>query len=81
MKMPIKRKRALSRNVTISPAAIARWQEIRLEGIDLQGDCGILFDDALSDALGIPTLLWLHEAADVFHALEAAIKSEGNQAS
>lgn len=78
--MPIKRKRALSRNVRISPAATTRWREIRPEGIDLQGDCGILFDDALADALGIPTLLWLWEAADAFHALEAAMANANDQA-
>jgi hypothetical protein len=69
--MPIKRKRPLSRAVIISPEAIARWREIRPEGIELQGDCAILFDDALADALGIPTLLWLWEAADAYHALES----------
>lgn len=71
--MPIKRKRALSRAVIISPEAIARWREIRPEGIDLQGDCGILFDDALADALNIPTLLWLHEAREAFDRLEVAM--------
>ena len=69
--MPIKRKRPLSRAVIISPDAIARWREIRPEGLELQGDCGILFDDALADALGMPTLLWLWEAADAYHALES----------
>jgi len=78
--MPIKRRRALSRTVTISPEAIARWREIRPDGIELQGNCGNLSDDSLADALGISTLLWLHEAADAFHALEAAIEREGNQA-
>ncbi len=71
--MPIKRKRALSRSITISPEALDRWREIRPEGIDLQGDCAILFDDALANALRIPTLLWLHEAREAFDRLEAAM--------
>lgn len=78
--MPIKRKRPLSRAVIISPEAIALWREIRPEGLELQGDCGILFDDALADALGIPTLLWLWEAADAYHALEAALANAPDQA-
>ena len=40
----------------------------------------ILFDDALADALGVQTLLWLWEAADIFHALEAALASAPDQA-
>ena len=71
--MPIKRKRALSRTVAISPEAIARWREIRPEGIDLQGDCAIIFDDALTDALGICPLIWTLEAREAYERLEAAV--------
>ena len=69
--MPIKRKRPLSRAVIISPDAIARWREIRPEGIELQGDCAILFDYALADALGICPLIWTLEAREAFDRLEA----------
>lgn len=69
--MPVKRKRLLSRHVKVSTEAIARWREIRPEGADLQGSCGIIFDQELADALGIPALIWLEEAADALQFLEA----------
>lgn len=74
--MPIKRKRALSRNVTISNEAIAHWREIGPEVIDLQGDCGILFDDALANALGICPLIWTLEAREAYERLEAAVNTK-----
>jgi hypothetical protein len=42
----------------------------------VQGNCAILCDDALADALGIPTLLWLWEAAEAKDALEASMENE-----
>ena len=68
--MPIKRKRARARSVKTSPEAIARWREIRPAGIEVQGRCGMLTDSRLSDALGIPALLWLLEAREAYDQLE-----------
>ena len=68
--MPIKRKRARSRSVKVSHEVIARWREIRPAGIETQGRCGMLTDERLSEALGIPALLWLLEAREVYDQLE-----------
>jgi hypothetical protein len=72
----VKLRRRLSLKVTISDQAIARWREIRPSGAHVQGNCAILCDDALADALGIPTLLWLWEAAEAKDALEASMENE-----
>jgi hypothetical protein len=35
----------------------------------------MLTDEGLAEALGLPTLLWLNEAADAFHVLEAELNA------
>ena len=72
--MPVKRKRRIARTVPPSREAVERWREIRPAGIERQGHCSMLTDECLAEALGIPALLWLNEASDAFHALEAAVK-------
>ncbi len=69
--MPIKRKRKITKTMQPSIDALERWRQIRPAGIERQGDCAILTDDCLAEALGLPILLWLREAADLFHQLEA----------
>jgi hypothetical protein len=71
--MPIKRKRVRSRSVKVSREAIARWRVIRPAGIEIQGKCGMLIDECLSDALGVPALLWLFEAKEAYDRLEANV--------
>lgn len=68
--MPVKRKRMRFRNARVSNEAIARWREIRPQGAELEENCGIIFDNVLADALGIPTLIWLEEAAAALRQLE-----------
>ena len=70
--MPVKRKRKITRTMQPSREAVERWRKIRPAGIERQGHCAMLTDECLAEALGLPTLLWLNEAADAFHALEAA---------
>ncbi len=78
--MPVKRKRAISRSVKISPDALARWRKIRPKGIEVERDCGMLVDNVLADALGIPALLWLFETREAYDQLEAAMGNERHQA-
>jgi hypothetical protein len=68
--MPAKRKRTISRGFPVSPEAVKRWQEIRPAGIERRGPGAMLIDDELADALGLPTLVWLGEAAEALDRLE-----------
>ena len=40
-----------------------------------KGNCTMLTDECLAEALGLPILIWLNEAAEAFIALEAAVKA------
>jgi hypothetical protein len=68
--MPVKRKRGIARSYPVSPEALKRWREIRPAGIERQGPGAMIIDDELAEALGLPTLLWLAEAADALDRLE-----------
>lgn len=70
--MPTKRRLAKRRSFALSPAAVSAWEAAGPASIETAGDCGLILDDALGEALGLPPLLWTHEAAYARAALEVA---------
>ena len=61
--MPAKRRHAKRRAFALSPTAVAAWEAAGPGSIEIQGGAGLILDEALSEALRLPPLLWLPEAA------------------
>lgn len=56
--MPMKARVSKRRAVAITEAARARWLAVGPSGVRIEGTAGIILDEALADALGLPWLIW-----------------------
>ena len=71
--MPLKLRRPKRREFQITEAAVARWREIRPDGIEVGADAGIIMDEALAEALGEYWLLWTPHAPAIRAELEEIV--------
>ena len=53
---------------------MAAYQAAGPGSVELQGHACLICDDALSDALGVPALIWIAGGADLIARLEQAVR-------
>ena len=72
-----KLRRVRSKRQEITQAAVAAYKAAVPGSVELQGHACLICDDALSDALGVPALIWIAGGADLVARLEQAAQADG----